>query len=184
MGAARPVTRLKTASGHHSAEWMPTTVPGFDDNDDGPNYVHPSPKLAAQFLSATTTTDAAVAIETDPDSDSETESEIDAALFFSSLIKSASSSSCGDSDDDDSEDGDSVMLDVEIGVEIPGAPGPRGDGNVDHDPNNGSDGNHSGHHNDKVVRKALGDPAMMVREGWDGALVFATDIGTRATVVC
>ena len=152
---------------------------GLDDNDDGPNYVHPSPKLAAQFLSATTTSGAAVAIETGPDPDSETASEIDAELFFSSLIKSASSSSCGDSDDDDSEDGDEVMLDVEIGVEIPGAPGPRGDGNVDHDPNNGNDDNHSGHHNDKVVRKALGDPALMVREGWDGALVFATDTGTQ-----
>ena len=140
------------------------------DDDDDPNGVH----QATQFLSATTTTDAAVAIETDPDSDSETESEIDAELFFSSLIKSASSSSCGDSEDD-SEDGDEVMLDVEIGVEIPGAPESRGDGNIDHDPNNGNDDNH----NDRVVRKELGDPAMMVREGWDGALVFATDIGTQ-----
>ena len=95
------------------------------------------------------------------------------------LIKSAPSSSCGDSEDDDSEDGDEVMLDVEIGVEIPGAPGPRGDSNVDHDPKNGNDGNHSGNHDDKVLRKELGDPTMMVREGWDGALVFATDIGTQ-----
>ena len=148
------------------------------DDDDDPNDIHPNPELATQFLSATTTTDAAVAIETDPDSDSETESEIDAELFFSSLIKSATSSSCGDSEDD-SEDGDEVMLDVEIGVEIPGAPGPRGDGNPDHDPNIGNDENHGGNHNDKVVRKELGDPAMMVREGWDGALVFATDIGTQ-----
>ena len=42
----------------------------------------------------------------------------------------------------------------------------------------GNGGNHSGNHNDKVVRKEMGDPAMMDREGWDGALVFATDIGT------
>ena len=145
------------------------------DDDDDPNDVHPNPKLATQFLSAATTTDATGAIETDPDSESETESEIDAELFVSSLINSASSSSCGDSKDGDSEDGDSVMLDVEIGVEIPGAPGPRGDSNADRDPNNGNGDNH----NDRVVRKELGDPAMMVCEGWDGALVFVTDTGTQ-----
>lgn len=148
---------------------------GTESDDDDPNDVHPD-------LSTTTTTDAAAAIEIDPDSDSETEteSEIDAELFFSNLIKSASSSSCGDSEDDDPEDGDAdadadeVMLDVEIGVEIPGAPEPRGDGVGDryHD-------YHNGNHNDKVVRREPGDPAMMVREGWDGALVFATDIGTQ-----
>ena len=51
-----------------------------------------------------------------------------------------------------------MMLDVEIGVEIPGAPEPRGDSNVDHGPNNGNNDTHSGNHNDKVVRKEMGDP--------------------------
>lgn len=154
---------------------------GTESDDDDPNGVHPNPKLTTQFLS-TATTDAA--IEIDPDSDSETESEVDAELFFSNLIKSASSSSCGDSEGDDSEvgdadaDADEVMLDVEISVEIPGAPGPGRD-NHDHDPNNGGGGDHNGKDNNKVVRREPGDPAMMVREGWDGALVFATDIGTQ-----
>ena len=44
--------------------------------------------------------------------------------------------------DDNSEDDDEVMLDIEIGVEIPGAPGPRGDSNVDHNPNNSNDETH------------------------------------------
>jgi hypothetical protein len=152
---------------------------GTDSDDGDPNIItNPNPKLNTRFPAA--------AIEIDPDSD--TESEIDAELFFSNLIKSASSSSSSDDDDDDSEDGngdrdadaDEVMLDVEIGVEIPGAPGTRGDGNEDEDEENddrGGGGN--GNHNDKKAHRGLEDPAMMVREGWDGALVFATDIGTQ-----
>ena len=153
---------------------------GSSDSDDGtesddgdPNITdNPHPKLTTRFHAAP--------IEIDPDS--ETESEIDAELFFSNLIKSASSSS-SDDDSDDSDDGnadaDEVMLDVEIDVEIPGT---GGDGDNEEDEvNDDGGGGDNGNDNDngEEAQRWLGDPAMMVREGWDGALVFATDIGTQ-----
>jgi hypothetical protein len=149
------------------------------DSDDGdPNIIdNPNPQLTTRFPVA--------AIEIDPDSESE--SEVDAELFFTNLIKSASSSSSSDDDDDDSEDGngdgdadaDEVMLDVEIGVEIPGVPWVGGDGDGDDDGDNDGDGGDNGNDNDQGARRESGNPAMMVREGWDGALIFATDIGTQ-----
>ena len=143
---------------------------GTDSDDGDPNIINnPNPSSTTRFPVA--------AIEIDPDL--ETESEIDAELFFSNLIKSASSASSSDDDDDASEDGngdgdadaDEVMLDVEIGVEIPGAPGTGGDSDEDEDDDDGGD-------NDEGAQGVPEDPAMMVREGWDGTLVFATDIGT------
>ena len=157
---------------------------GSSDSDDGtesddgdPNIIkHPNPKLTTRFP--------ATAIEIDPDSGSE--SEIDAELFFSNLIKSASSSSSSDGDSDDSDDGnedededaDEVMLDVEIGVEIPGTGRSGGNDEVEVNDDGGGD---DGHNNDnsEETQRGPADPAMMVREGWDGALVFATDIGTQ-----
>ena len=146
---------------------------GTDSDDGDPNIIdNPNPNSTTRFPVA--------AIEIDPDL--ETESEIDAELFFSNLIKSASSASSSDDDDDASEDGngdgdadaDEVMLDVEIGVEIPGAPGTGGDSDEDED----DDGGGGGGDNGEEAQGGPDDPAMMVREGWDGTLVFATDIGT------
>jgi hypothetical protein len=141
---------------------------GTDSDDGDPDPNGDLNLTATRFLSSST-----AAIEVDPDSESE--SEVDAELFFSNLIKSASSS------DDDSEDGDGgndeVMLGVEIGIEIPGAPGTGGDHN-DRDNHHGDAGGNHGNGNHEVTR-GWRDPAMMVREGWDGTLVFATDIGTH-----
>ena len=156
---------------------------GSSDSDDGtesddgdPSIIkHPNPRLTTRFP--------ATAIEIDPDS--ETGSEIDAELFFSNLIKSESSSSSSDGDSDDSDDGnadededaDEVMLDVEIGIEIPGTGGSGGNDEEEVNDDGGDGGNNN--INSEDAQKGPADPAMMVREGWDGALVFATDIGTQ-----